>query len=110
MRTGRLILKRQGLGGSASPFGLKTVKKVKNGRKILVLGRAETQKHEILGGPKLRSKIGGAAPLGHDERRFSDCLNCTGETPNFWPPELANHRQKHKNNINNNNNNNKVFF
>ena len=24
-------------------------------------------------------------------RRFSDRLNRTGETPNFWPPELVNH-------------------
>ena len=31
-------------------------------------------------------------------RRFLDRLNRTAETPNFWPPELANHRQKHKNN------------
>ena len=52
-RTGRSILKRQGLGGTCEPVRPENGQKVENGRKILVLGRAETQKIEILGGPKL---------------------------------------------------------
>ena len=42
-----------------------------------------------------RSKLGG---IMLRSRRSLDRLNRTGETPNFWLPELANHRQKHKNN------------
>ena len=52
-RTGRLILKRQGLGGTCEPVRPENGQKVENGRKMLVLGRAETQKIEILGDPKL---------------------------------------------------------
>ena len=52
-RTERLILKRQGLGGTCEPVRPENGQKVENGRKILVLGRAETQKIEILGGPNL---------------------------------------------------------
>ena len=52
-RTGRSVLKRQGLGGTCEPVRPENGQKVENGRKILVLGRAETQKIEILGGPNL---------------------------------------------------------
>ena len=95
-RTGRSILKRQGLGGASESARPENGRKVENG-----VGGAEKcwfwgeQRHNKL-------KFGGSE-IGATElrsRRFSDRLNRTGETPNFWPPELANHRQKHKN-INN---------
>ena len=52
-RTGRSILKCPGFMGHARSARPENGQKVENGRKILVLGRAETQKIEILGGAKL---------------------------------------------------------
>ena len=47
MRTGRSILKRQGLGGASESVRLENGRKVENGRKMLVLWGAETQKIEF---------------------------------------------------------------
>ena len=52
-RTGRSILKRQGLGGTSESVRPENGRKVENGRKMLVLWGAETPKIEILGDPKL---------------------------------------------------------
>ena len=91
-RTGRSILKRQGLGGRPSPFGLKMAEKLKTLEKCC-FWMEQRHKIENWGGPK----IGGIVLRS---RRFSDRLNRSGETPNLGPPELTNHRRKHKNNNN----------
>ena len=73
--------------GSARSARPENGRKVENGRKMLVLGGAETHKFEILGDP-----IGG---IGRSERRFLECLKGNGETESFKRPELATNHQKH---------------
>ena len=52
-RTGRSILKRPGFRGRARSARPENGQKVENGQNMVVLGGAQTQNIETLGGPKL---------------------------------------------------------
>ena len=74
-----------------------TAREVRSARKQPKSGkRAENVGGSVVRRDTHRRNFGGSEIEVAELRlgRFSDRLNRTGETPNFWPPELANHRQK----------------